>query len=209
MPGKDPTEILEEILPSDIGLPLTDEAVDAYLLQPQACTQEAIDRMQKKYTIKAFLRLHPHPVLHIEEKKITGRWIEAKIKDAMLTVDDFASATGIRKPQLKKLISGKLLPWHFNLTGFAEIVDTINVHISAITELAERSLAVSKEYERSERTKRSIRESRPEDKDPDIRRALDATFAQQLRKVQLTKEVEDWLLKLRRELERRHATRLF
>jgi hypothetical protein len=201
-------EILKEALRSDDAPPLTDETVDALLSQAEPPSQETIDIMVKKHAKRAFAQLHKRPVLHIEEKRTAGRWLEEKIKDAIMTVPDFARATGISKSRLEKLIAGKVLPWEIEVKDFSEIVCTVNIHIKAVTELAERSLAVSQEYERSRDLKPYPLKGRPEDKDPDVRKALDATFAEELPEVELSDEVQEWLSKLREELEKRQAIHL-
>jgi transcriptional regulator with XRE-family HTH domain len=199
------TKPLEETLLSDVTLPLTDEMVDAYLSEARSYPRETVERMLKQYAIRAFEKLHPKSVRHIEESITFGRWIEEKRMDALLTRADLASVLGKRTSYVERLETGKILPWTVSVIDLADLLFLFRVHIDAVPELMERSLAVSMEYERAKREKASIRIARPEVKDPGIRKALDEHLARTLPKEELSGEVTACLQALRHEFEARRV----
>jgi transcriptional regulator with XRE-family HTH domain len=212
MSEKELLELLRESLVSEKSAPLTDAEADALLSAPVKQSPVNIKRLRKGVVERILSDLYQEPVREIGRRITFGRWIQQARKAARLSLDAVAPAIGKDTSFIERIEDEEVLPWALTANSVADVVILFRIHIDAVEQLLSNSYAADRERQFSRmspwgqghqsavraglmfpgRSESSREETKSSDSgspplDPDVQQFLD---------------------KLRRVLERRQATHL-
>lgn len=212
MGEKELLELLRESLVSEKSAPLTDAEADALLSAPVKQSPVNIKRLRQGVVERILSDLYQEPTREIRRRITFGRWIQQARKAARLSLDAVATAIGKDPSFIQRIEDEDVLPWTLTVNSVADVVILFRIHIDAVEQLLSNSFAADRERQLSRmppwtgghqsavraglmfpgRSESSHEETKSSDSgrpplDPDVQQFLD---------------------KLRRVLERRQATHL-
>lgn len=201
------SELLKLTFHSEDSPELTDAVVDAFLTTEAECSSEKTGRVRARFVQKVLFAVHCDPVRRIDRKWSFGRWIEATRESVRLTRSDVGEA--LRKDALfiERLESGEKLPWKYSPGDVAELVCLFRVHMDAVTQLINNSVAVSQASVGTV-VARSRGGRMSSDRGDSTKRALDMFLAHHASPSKPDVDVTNWLDSLRETLRQRDANDL-
>jgi transcriptional regulator with XRE-family HTH domain len=197
--------LFRESLRSEEGPELTDEVVDALLELPSSMSADAVESMRARFVRKVFSELHPEPVKVIPRKRPFGLWIEAIRKSANLSRTEVAAALGKDEPFLERIESGDAPPWTFSADDIASIVQLFRLHIDAVVQLIQNTVAGNKGRIADPVSARTRGRHTPEAKRLPGRTTGDRRRDHNDNPIELDQTINSWIAELRSGLERRDA----
>lgn len=202
-------KLLEAALLLEDSPVLTDSAVDALMSLPADTSPEILEQGRARIAEKILGKVYPEPVRHIEEKLTFGRWVEKVRKKAHLTHKFIAAALNKEPSFIEQLETGDILPWELTPGEGADIVSLFRIHLSAVVQLLEISLDVSKELAKGEAIAARAHKGRPSRKRSESTRlAWELYLANRAEKAELTPEIVNWLNEVRKVLQERQVMHL-
>jgi hypothetical protein len=202
-------KLLEAALLLEDSPVLTDSVVDALMSMPSDVPSETLERGLAQFAEKVLGKLHQEPVRKIEEKLTFGRWIEKVRKKARLAYEFIAAALKKDPLFVEQLETGDILPWELTPIEGADIIALFRIHLTAVVQLLEISLDVSKELANGEAIAARAHKGRPSRKRSESTRlAWELYLAHRAEKAELTPEIVNWLNEVGKVLKDRQAMHL-
>jgi transcriptional regulator with XRE-family HTH domain len=202
MGNNDISKLLTDMLRSEEAPPLTDSLVDAFLASDAECHEGMVDRVRARFVEKVLAESCGHDITRIVEKVPFGRWMEQTREAARLSRLDLSIALGKHEHFVEAIEIGNTMPWQLKCTELARVVALFRLHIHALSDLMERSFALSSARLSGEVMARSHRGKMSSDRGSSTRRALDMYLAKNASQREPSSEVNDCLNDLRLELRR-------
>lgn len=190
-------KFLELTMQSSVESELTNEAVDAILLEAKECPDERTDRVRRRYIEKLFEELYPSPVQKIENKFTFGRWIESARNKVKLAPADVASSLGQEPVFLERIERGEIPPWECKPEFVADLMSLFRIHVEAVTQLVSSSAAVSQVRGVGRVAARSRGGKVSKERGDSTARALELFLAHNASPAALQDEVTEWVESLR------------
>jgi transcriptional regulator with XRE-family HTH domain len=168
-------------------------------------SDDVVERMRARFVRKVFSELNPEPVKVIPQRRSFGRWIEALRKSANLSRTEVAAALGKDEPFLERIESGDAPPWTFSADDIAHIVQLFRLHIDAVVQLIQNTVAGNKGRVTDPVSARARGRHSPGAKGLPGRAIGDRRRDHNDNPVGLDQTINSWIAELRSCLERRDA----
>ena len=185
---------------SEDSPPLTDAVVDAFLASPAQATGESSKRVMTLFVGKVLADLHKDPIKVVGSEPF-GRWIETVRRNARLALADIGTAIGRDAAYIEKLESGTLWPWASDPQDIARLIFLFRLHIDAASALIQRSFALSKAHVSGDVIARAHGGKMTKERGNSTKRALDMFLSRKAKTEPLDQSINDWLTKVRLQLE--------
>jgi hypothetical protein len=202
-------KLLQAALHSKDSPLLTESVVEALSSEAAEVPSGTVARAEARFVIKVLSKFYPEFVRQAEKLPF-GRWIGKVMENARLSRGMIATALGKDEAFIKLLETGDILPWELEPGEAADIISLFRIHIDAVIQLLAVSLAVSRTRARGEKMAAArAHKGRPSrERSESTKLAWDLYLAHKAPDTELSREILQWLVKVRDELRNRQAGHL-
>jgi transcriptional regulator with XRE-family HTH domain len=132
---EDLQQALKALLRSDPSLHLSDAVVDAILSQPTEEDPKATERILARFAATALNEVHPEPVRKVQGKMSFGQWMKSTRKEAKLTVEAVAAATGKEPSFIEQVEGGRTSPFELEPRDISDLISLYRLHVEGLAGL--------------------------------------------------------------------------